>query len=175
MATQIKVVTGKVRFLYLNAWEARKAEGSDKAVYSVSLVIPKEDKETVGAILSAIQEAYDHGTDVLKGNGKTVPALEAIHCPLRDGDVDRADNEAYAGSFFINATSMYAPGVVDANKEFITDKSQLYSGCYGRASIVFYAYNNRGNKGIACGLRNLQKLEDGEKLGGVSSAIEDFA
>ena len=53
-------------------------------------------------------------------------------------------------------------------------KSDFYSGCYGRASIVFFAYNTNGNKGVGCGLNNIQKLEDGQPLSGRSTAVEDF-
>lgn len=95
--------------------------------------------------------------------------------PLRDGDVERPEDEAYAGHYFINANSKLKPGVVDANLNEIIDPAEFYSGCYGRASITFYAYNVNGNKGIACGLQNLQKLKDGEPLGGSrASAASDF-
>jgi hypothetical protein len=57
----------------------------------------------------------------------------------------------------------------------IIDPSEFYSGCFGRASVTFYPYNASGSKGIACGLNNIQKLEDGERLGGGSSAATDFA
>lgn len=173
-AASILVITGKSRFCYLNAWEPRAKEGSDKRVYSVTLVIPKSDTETFKAVSNAIQEAYEAGGEVLRGNAKNVPALDAIKYPLRDGDEERPDDEIFAGCWFINATSMYAPGVVDKDLNVIVDKEQLYSGCYGRAQISFYAYNRQGNRGIACGLRNLQKLEDGEKLGGATSAVEAF-
>lgn len=168
------VITGKSRFCYLNAWEPRAKEGSDKKVYSVTLVFPKSDTETFKNVTNAIQEAYENGTDTLKGNGKNVPAIDAIKTPLRDGDEERPDDEIFAGCWFINATSMYKPGVVDKDLNVIVDPDDLYSGCYGRAQISFYAYNRQGNKGIACGLRNLQKLENGEKLGGATSAIEAF-
>ena len=65
--------------------------------------------------------------------------------------------------------------MVDADCQPILDTSELYSGIYGRASINFYAFNTNGNKGIACGLNNLQKLRDGEPLGGKSRAEDDFA
>lgn len=54
-------------------------------------------------------------------------------------------------------------------------QSEIYSGVYGRVSISFYAFNSNGNKGIACGLNNLQKIKDGEPLGGHTSAEADFA
>ena len=64
---------------------------------------------------------------------------------------------------------------MDADCNLILTRSEVYSGVYGRASINFYAFNSNGNKGIACGLNNLQKIRDGEPLGGKSSAASDFA
>ena len=94
---------------------------------------------------------------------------------MRDGDLERPDDEAYANSYFINANSAATPGIVAADRQPIIDRSEVYSGVYGRASINFYAFNSNGNKGIACGLNNLQKIKDGEPLGGKSRAEDDFA
>ena len=173
MAT--KVITGaNTRWSYANVWEPKAMEGG-KPKFSVSLIIPKSDSVTVGKIRSAIEEAYRDGQSKLKGNGKSVPALSTLRTPLRDGDLERPDDPAYANAYFVNANSTTAPGVVDANRNEILDKSEVYSGCYGRASISFYAFNANGNKGIACGLNNLQKIKDGEPLGGRASAESDFA
>jgi hypothetical protein len=163
-----KVITGKVRFSYANVWEPKSVNGSDPK-YSVSLIIPKSDKKTLDKIKAAIEEAKKDGVSKLGGK---IPAN--LKTPLRDGDVDRPDDEAYANSYFINANSHTKPGIVDENIEPILDQSEFYSGCYGRASIVFYAYNANGTKGIAAGLQNLQKLEDGEPLGGRSKPEDDF-
>ena len=141
----------------------------------MSLIIPKSDTKTVEKIKAAIEAAYKEGESKLKGNGRSVPALSAIKNPLRDGDTERPDDEAYANSYFINANSATAPGIVDANCSPILERSEVYSGVYGRASISFYAFNSNGNKGIACGLNNLQKLRDGEPLGGKTRAEDDFA
>ena len=173
MAT--KVITGvNTRWSYANVWEPKAMEGG-KPKFSVSLIIPKSDTVTVGKIKSAIEEAYRDGQSKLKGNGKSVPALSTLRNPLRDGDLERPDDPAYANAYFVNVNSTSAPGIVDAAKNQIIDKSEVYSGCYGRASISFYAYNANGNKGIACGLNNLQKIKDGEPLGGKASAESDFA
>lgn len=173
MAT--KVITGvNTRWSYANVWEPKAMEGG-KPKFSVSLIIPKSDTVTVGKIRAAIEEAYRDGQSKLKGNGKSVPALSTLRTPLRDGDLERPDDPAYANAYFVNANSTTAPGVVDANRNEILDKSEVYSGCYGRASISFYAFNANGNKGIACGLNNLQKIKDGEPLGGRASAESDFA
>ncbi len=132
-------------------------------------------EKTVEKIKTAIEAAYKEGESKLKGNGRSVPALSAIKNPLRDGDTERPDDEAYANSYFINANSATAPGIVDANCSPILERSEVYSGVYGRASISFYAFNSNGNKGIACGLNNLQKIRDGEPLGGRTRAEDDFA
>ena len=171
-----KVITGpKTRFSYLNANEPKAPHGGGTPKYSVSLIVPKSDTATVAKIKAAIQAAYEEGQGKLKGNSKSVPPLSTLKTPLRDGDIERPDDEAYANSYFINANSTTKPGVVDGDRQPILDTSELYSGIYGRASINFYAFNSNGNRGIACGLNNLQKLADGEPLGGHSRAEDDFA
>ena len=170
-----KVITGiNTRWSYVNAWEPKSINGGAPK-YSVSLIIPKSDTKTLEKIRAAIQAAYEEGQSKLKGNGRSVPALSALKTPLRDGDAERPDDEAYANSYFVNANSGTAPGIVDADRNPILERSEVYSGVYGRASINFYAFNSNGTKGIACGLNNLQKIRDGEPLGGKSRAEDDFA
>ena len=171
----MKVVTGvNTRWSYVNAWEAKSINGGTPK-FSVSLIIPKSDTKTVAKIKAAIEAAYKEGEAKLKGNSRTVPALSAIKTPLRDGDAERPDDPAYANSYFMNANSNTAPGIVDADCQPILDRSEVYSGVYGRASVNFYAFNSNGNRGIACSLNNLQKIRDGEHLDGKSSAEDDFA
>ena len=166
MENNTKVITGKVRFSYANVWEPKSINGGDEK-YSVSLIIPKADTKTVKA---AIEAAKQEGKAKFGGR---VPAN--LKTPLRDGDVDRPDDEAYKNSYFINANSKDKPQIVDKNVKPILDQSEVYSGCYGRASITFYAFNSNGNKGIACGLGNLQKLADGDALSGRTKAENEFS
>lgn len=175
MVNRTKVITGvNTRWSYANVWDPKSINGGTPK-YSVSLLIPKDDTATVNKIKAAIQAAYEEGESKLKGNGKTVPPLSTLKQPLRDGDLERPDDEVYAGCYFINANSATAPGIVDADRQSILERSEVYSGVYGRASINLYAFNSNGNRGIACGLNNLQKIRDGEPLGGKSRAEEDFA
>ncbi len=170
-----KVITGvDTRWSYANVWDPKSINGGIPK-YSVSLIIPKSDKVTIQKIKAAIQAAYEEGESKLKGSGKSVPSLSVLKTPLRDGDLERPDDEAYKNAYFVNANSATAPGIVDADRQQIIDRSEVYSGVYGRASINFYAFNSNGNKGIACGLNNLQKIRDGEPLGGKASAESDFA
>ncbi|WP_279058062.1 DUF2815 family protein [Mobiluncus mulieris] len=166
-----RVITSEVRLSYANLFEAKSIQGS-KPKYSVSLIIPKSEKVTLAKIEAAIDAAIEAGT--AKFGGKR-PNKAALTLPLRDGDIER-DDDAYANSMFVNANSTTPPQVVDESLAPILDRSQVYSGCYARASITFYAFNTNGNKGIACGLGNIQKIRDGESLGGGHvSAEEDFA
>lgn len=156
------------RFSYLHCWEPDSVNGGDPK-YSVSAIIPKSDTKTINAIRAAVEQAKKDS--VSKWGGK-IPAN--LKLPLRDGDLDRPDDEAYANSYFFNANSRQAPQVVDARVQPILDQSEVYSGCYGKISVTFYGYNSNGNRGIAAGLGNIQKLRDGESLGGRSSAADDF-
>ena len=164
-----KVITGLVRFCYLNANQPKSINGSNPK-YSACIIIPKDDKVTLDRINAGIQSAYDEGQAKLRGTGKSVPALSVIKTPLRDGDTERPDDPAFANAYFLNANSATKPGIVDGDCQPILETSEIYSGIYGRASINFYAFNSNGNKGIACGLNNIQKLRDGEHLGGKSRA-----
>lgn len=156
------------RFSYLHCWEPDSVNGGDPK-YSVSAIIPKSDTKTVNAIKAAIEQAKKDS--VSKWGGKVPTNLKL---PLRDGDIDRSDDEAYAGCYFFNANSRQAPQVVDSKVQPILDQSEVYSGCYGKISVTFYGYNSNGNRGIAAGLGNIQKLKDGESLGGRTSAADDF-
>ena len=175
IANPMKVITGPdTRWSYANVWEPKSINGGAPK-YSVSLIIPKSENKTLAKIKAAIEAAYKEDEAKLKANGKSVPALSAIKTPLRDGDTERPDDPAYANAFFINANASSAPGIVDVDRNPILTRSEVYSGVYGRASITFYAFNSSGNRGIACGLNNLQKVRDGEPLGGKASAEDDFS
>ena len=156
------------RFSFLHCWEPDSVNGSEPK-YSVSAIIPKSDTKTIAAINAAVENAKKES--ISKWGGK-IPAN--LKLPLRDGDIDRPDDEAYAGCYFLNANSRQAPQVVDALVKPILDQNEVYSGCYGKISVTFYGYNSNGNRGIAAGLGNIQKLRDGESLGGRVKAEEEF-
>ena len=156
------------RFSFLHCWEPDSVNGSEPK-YSVSAIIPKSYVGTINKIKAAIENAKQESLS--KWGGKTPPNLKL---PLRDGDIDRPEDEAYANSYFLNANSRQAPQIVDKRVQPILDQSEVYSGCYGAISVTFYGYNSNGNRGIAAGLGNIQKLKDGEPLGGRSNAADEF-
>jgi hypothetical protein len=171
MENSTKVITGKVRFSYANVFEPTAMQDGQTPKYNVSIIISKSDTKTVEAIKKAIEAAKEAGKSKIADKNGKIPFN--LKTPLRDGDEERPDDPAYENSYFINANSERKPGIVDRDLNPIMSRDDFYSGCYGRASINFYAFNVN-SKGIACGLNNLQKLEDGERLAGGSSAEEDF-
>ncbi|MBQ7850449.1 MAG: DUF2815 family protein [Clostridia bacterium] len=168
MAT--KCVTDKVRFSYVNIFKSRSFREGQEAKYSICLLIPKDDKKTVSKIQKAIDEAVQEGIASKWGGKKP----KNLRLPLRDGDEERADEAAeYEGMYFMNANSNTKPGIVDKDLNEILDPDEVYSGCWGRASVNFFAYDSNGNRGIGCGLNNIQKLKDGERLGAARASAED--
>jgi len=158
-----EVSTGEIRLSYANLFKPKAMTEGETEKYSTAILIPKTDKKTYNAIIAAIEAAKQEGKG--KWNGKIPPALKL---PLRDGDEEKPDDENYAGMWFLNASSVKKPQLVESVEGElvpITDPDELYSGCYGRAALNFYAFAGK-QKGIAVGLNAIKKLRDGDALGG---------
>lgn len=164
-----KVIFGPCRLSYTHLFNRYSPDGADDGKYMTNILIPKEETETVKAINKAIEHARKAGI-VGKWGGKEPKKLDL---PLRDGD-DK-DDEVYEGHYYLNAKCSTRPGVVDKNKAPIVDEDEVYSGCWAVMSVTFYAYDASGNRGVACGLNNVMKYKDDERLGGRVSADSDFA
>ncbi|SDG48322.1 DUF2815 family protein [Desulfosporosinus hippei] len=174
-----KVITGKVRLSYTHIFQPQAIDGGDEK-YSTAILIPKSDKDTLRKIKAAVDAAKELGKSKWP-NGK-IPAN--CKTPLRDGDEERPDDEAYAGHYFLNASSKNKPGIAkpvgkgaDGKTKFqeITDSTEVYSGCYAKVSLNFYPFDTKGNRGIAAGLNNVVKVQDGDFLGGRASVNDEFA
>jgi hypothetical protein len=157
------------RISFANIWQPKSINGSEEK-YSVSCLIPKSDKATLMKIHKAVEAAKEDGK-ARKWNGKIPPNLKL---PLRDGDIERPDDENYAGHMFLNATSKEAPQIVDRRVQPIMDAMECGSGDYCNVSVNFYPFNANGNRGVAAGLGNIQKVKDGERLSGRTNAASDF-
>lgn len=168
-----RVVTGKVRLSYLHVFTPRKADDSDRETYQACALIPKTDTVTIGKIKAAIEHVKNDPASAAVWGSKF---LSSFKTPLRDGDTERDTEQQpeYKGCYFININSARRPNVVDVNVQPIIDANEVYSGCYGRVGFRLYAFKQKGGVGIAAGLDNIQKLEDGERLGGGVSAEDDF-
>jgi len=171
-ASATKVVTGRVRLSYVHLFEAHSNNPTQEAKYSCVLLIPKTDTATIKKLRDAQKAALEQGK-TSKFGGK-IPAN--WHDTIKDGDED-ADlerNPEYEGHLYMSVNSKTRPGIVDANVQPILDSTEIYSGCYARVSINAFAYNTQGNKGVSFGLNHVQKMADGEFLGGRSKAEDDF-
>ncbi len=168
--SETKVVTGVVRLSYVNVYETRVVDDVDSGKYGCAILIPKTDKATIAKINAAVEVAKEDGIKTKWGGKKPVN----LKLPLRDGDEDKPEDEAYKGQYFINCNSNKQPGMVDAMCKPLIEPGAIYSGCYARVSITFFPFDSQGSKGIAAGLNNIQKIRDGEPLAGGPTAEEDF-
>ncbi len=161
-----RVITPEFRASYANVWEPAQTPSGDMK-YSISMIFPKgtDLTEIKKAIRQCIVEK--HGEDEKKWP-------KGLKNPLRDGDTDR-DGKEYENALFLNAGSKNQPGIVDSSAKPITDRSEFYSGCYARASVSFFYFDKAGNRGVGCGLNNLMKVKDGERLDGRRAAEDEFA
>ena len=164
-----RVITGKIRLSYANLFKAVAISEGQEPKFSTCILIPKSDKDTLMNIKKAVEAAKELG--MARWGGK-IPA--GLKTPLRDGDTEK-DSEEYKGMYFLNATSKQQPGIVDSRLQPILDSTEVYSGCFAKVSINFYPFSVSGNKGVACGLNNVQKIADGDYLGGRSRAEDDFS
>lgn len=168
------IVTGEVRFSFVNIFEPKAGQNGGEPKYSITILLPKSDIATKQMIDREIQNELQNGISTKFGG--TMPAMPAI--PIHDGDGVRPNGEPFGeecrGCWVFTASTKQKPEVVDENRQPVLTQTQLYSGCYGRVSLRFFAYNQAGKKGVGCGLGNVQKLRDGEPLGGRTTAADDF-
>lgn len=167
-----KVITGKCRLSYAHIWEPSSMNENSPAKYSACIIWPKTDKVMTEKVRAATEAAIQDGIKS-KWKGKRPPESK-LKLPMRDGDEERPEDEAFQGCYFINANSNKRPGVVDLARNPILDQEEIYSGCYCRFSLMFYPFSTNGNNGVAVGLNNLQKVSDGERLAGGSKVEDDF-
>lgn len=166
-----KVVFGPCRLSYTHLFSKYSPDGdANNGKYQTNVLIPKSEKETVKAIQQAIETAKNSAI-VSKWNGKQPKKLDM---PLHDGDTEKEDDDIYADSYYVNAKCSTRPGIVDKKKSPIVDEEEVYSGMWAIVSVTFYGYDVSGNRGIACGLNNIMKTKDDERLGGRVSAEVDF-
>lgn len=166
------VVFGPCRLSYTHLFTKYSPDGdTDSGKYMTNVLIPKREKETVKAIEGAIEAAKKAGI-ISKWDGKEP---KKVDLPLRDGDTDKEDDDIYAGHYYINAKCASRPGIVDKHRSPIVDEDDVYSGMWAILSVTFYPYNVSGNKGVATGLNNVMKTKDDERLGGRTSAENDFS
>lgn len=169
--TGTKVVFGPCRLSYTYLFKKFTPEGGEGGKYMTNVLIPADEKETLTAINKAVAAAKADGVKK-KWEGKEPKKLVM---PLRDGDDRDKDVETYEGMMYLNAKCSTRPGIQDRRGNPIVDEEEIYSGVWAIVSVTFYPYDASGNKGVACGLNNIMKIADGERLGGRSSAAADFA
>lgn len=169
------VVTGKARLSFVHLFAPYAHQQGAEPKYSTTILVPKSDITTKQRIDAAVNAAVQEGISS-KWNGVRPPVL-AI--PVYDGDGVRPSDgmpfgDECKGHWVFTASSKDPQQVVDINVQPILNQTEIYSGVYARVSVRFFPYASNGKKGVGCGLGPVQKLEDGEPLGGRVSAASAF-
>ena len=169
---RIEVTTRKVRLNFPHLFEPHGFNDSDKKQFSTVIMLPKSDVVTKKLIDEAIEKAIQKGITE-KWGGKRPKNIDVA---IRDYEAeglepdDEGYYEPYIGHYVFNAKSNaeFPPVIVSLNPNIpITDESEIYSGVYARVNLSFYPYSYSGNKGVGIALNMVQKLTDGEALGGL--------
>lgn len=168
-----KVVTPKFRASHVQVFEA-KAYKDQPAKYGIVMLFPKATTDLKAMKLAARNAAIERwGADESDWPKADEDGVGGLKWPFRDGDKYKKD-PSYKGHWFVRASSKKKPGVIDQAKNPIESEDEFYSGCYARAVLIAFAYENSGNNGVSFTLQNLQKWGDGEKLSGRRDASADF-
>lgn len=170
-----RVVTGKVRLSYVHVDKPYAANANQEAKFSVTLLIPKSDQKTLGKIKAAQVAARDK----FRAKNPTISMPDKPKTTLYDGNGDRLSGEPFGPEckdcMVMTVSSKTRPVLVDRDRNEIMDVTEVYSGCYARVDMDFYGYTNSGNKGVTAGLLGVQKMGDGEPLGGARGSADAFA
>lgn len=165
-----KIVTSTHRLSYVHLKEPKAFE-DEKPKYSVTILIPK-DHPDVAKIEKTIKALYQANADNFKGIKMT---SKNFNYPLRDGDEyfeEHPENPEYEGMMYIKSSSVSRPQLFDADKNEIFDAEEIYSGCFARASLKFFAYWEKG-KGVSSFLNSVMFIKDGERFGSSNTADPD--
>lgn len=164
------VVLKNVRLSYANIYTPKSINGSDPK-YSASIMIPKDNEESIEDVETAIDAAKEYGAENVKGWGGKIP--KKLKDTLHDGD-DRDDEDPnYEGFMYLTATSKKQPELVNKHGDPIMDNSEIYSGCWVNVVLRFYAYDSQ-SKGVAVELGPIQKVKDDTAFSGGMGSAKDY-
>lgn len=170
---QNQFTTGEARLSYAHLYEPYSNNGGD-AKYGTTVLVPKSDVQTKARIDAAVEFAKQKGV-AEKWNGAMPPV---VALPIYDGDGVRPNGEPFGaeckGCWVFTASNKNPVQMVDAGMNPIVQKGELYSGCYARVCVSVFAYNSNGKRGVGFGLEAVQKLRDGDPLGGGVSVADAF-
>ena len=165
------ILTPPFRVSFPNVFKPKRNELSGKDEYSIVALFPKD------ADLTSLKKAAEAAITEKWGPDKT-KWPKNLRSPFRDQGERKKDGKLPSGyeegAFFLNLKSTQRPGIINQKREDIIDEADFYPGCWARASVRAYAYDNKGNRGVSFGLQNLQKVKDGEPLSGRPKAQDEF-
>ena len=159
-----KIITPRARLSFPNLLQPRSYNGG-ALKYSCTLIFP------AGTDITVLQNAA--GNVALEQWPKGLPPN--LRNPFRDAREKEGIDGYNAGDIFISCSSLNPPGIVGPDARTpLTTRKDIYPGCWVVASVVAFAYDTKGNKGVSFGLNNIQKVADDTPLGSFSRPEDDF-
>lgn len=174
MTNETTAVVQNVRLSYVNVFKPYSNSPEQAPKYSSTILLPKSDLASKQSLDAAIQAATQKGLNE-KWNGVMPPVVAN---PIHDGDGVKQDGTPFGDEckgcwvFTASSNADRQPQIVDRNVQPILDQSQIYSGVYANVAINVFPYIHTGKKGVGFGLTHIQKVRDGEVLGGAPVAAD---
>lgn len=163
------IITPVFRVSYPAVFAPRRNDLAKRDEFTITMLF---DKKTAKVDLVGLKALCKEVAEEKWGVGK-IPAT--LKSPFRDGDLEKPDNLSFKGVIFVKAWSKYMPGLIDGKRQPIINQDEFYGGCYAKAQLNAFAYDQGGNKGISFGLLHVQKVRDGEAFGNRTRAEDAFS
>jgi hypothetical protein len=169
-----KVTTPKFRVGYHSVFNGQV---NDQGKRKFDLTMVFEPGQDLSALEKAVKEA------IAEEWGEKPP--KNIKTPFKRHTDEGEDGERYCDKMpdlytddedavFVRGSTYNPPGIIDRERNYIMEDSDFYSGCYARATVVAATYElQSGKKGVTLYVNNIQKLDEGDAIGGVRTKAED--
>jgi hypothetical protein len=170
-----KIITTPIRLSYPFLFEPRENDQGAEYWETEALIPPTKEgdalrKQILEGLEDVMTEAFGDEAEWPRGRNDYHPEHKMKYVD-RDKIPGPGVNEDWS---IFRARSYQPPGVVDANKDEVLNKREVYGGRWARLSLTLAAYDASKSKGVTIYLNNVQLLDNAESFGGRPNADSDF-
>lgn len=163
MSDDTRIPTPYFRASFVHVFEKHK-QPNNEMKFGITMLFPKDTDFAVMRKLAAETAKARFGD-----------SLDGLVSPFKDGNEKATKYPSHADMIVVEARTDYKPGIVGPDgKTEILDSESFYSGCWARAKVNCFAWENSGRRGVSFGLSNLQKVKDDESFETRYDPAEDF-
>ena len=170
-----KIITPVFRLSYPHVFEAHYNELAKRDQFDLVMLFDKKTAKVDLKEMYALMQKVAIFRFGANPKGLKNPFKDGDTAKNQAGDLIKEKNPAAEGNMVLSSWSKNMPGIVNARREIVVDRDEIYGGCYCRAQLNCYAHETGGNKGVSFGLLNVQKVKDGEPFGTRVKAEDAFS